>query len=491
MSEMENIVGNVVDGEGDLQVVSCTLSDLLNCHIKPIEGTAIQGQLVIPEYQRPYVWKEKQIDALLSDMLEFNEKELLNKPLYYLGSIIIHRDNGQLKVIDGQQRITTALLIQKVKNNPIRCGIKYSSSISISNIEYTLSYLRSIKNKEIFEFRDVEAISKVDLEQINVTLVITNSEDLAYTFFETQNTGGVRLSGSNILKAHHLRAIKKQKMINHQARKWESIAGDNVEHIIQQLTKIRYWDNRNWRQFPFYRDMVGIKETIIDEYTLNTKSSDEDISYYYSAVKNDNGRLLQMHESAYKQLKQPLSNGNNTLDYINDYIKLYETLFKRENDYLVDDEFYDFRMKVLHGKEGTLFLKELMEICLIAYVSRFGFYRLLEATLWLFRAVYSLRVSMARNVREDSIFKFVYDNQFIDNILEVFTPDELFLYLKRFRYSLNIENLEGNKYKGKHIKTLQSYFPVIRDNIHYKANPKDFDNDLMTAIKQKIEDNDI
>ncbi len=64
-----------------------------------------------------------------------------------------------------------------------------------------------------------------------------------------------------------------------------------------------------------------------------------------------------MHESSYKQLKQPLSNGNNTLDYINDYIHLQELLFGKINDYRIDDAFYEFRNRIVHGYDGTLFLK--------------------------------------------------------------------------------------------------------------------------------------
>jgi len=472
-----------------LQVASCTLSELLNSVVEPIPETSIQGQLVIPEYQRPYVWKEKQINSLLTDLVEYHENKSGNKPLYYLGSIIIHNDKGQLKIIDGQQRITTALLIQKIKESDFKSGIQYSSTVSINNIRYNLAYLRSIKEDEIFEYRGLDVFNKIDFDRINVTLVITNTEDLAYTFFETQNTGGVRLSGSDILKAHHLRAIESRKVVNFQARKWESIDSENVESIIQQLTKIRFWDNRKWRQFPFYRDIRGIKEVIIDEYTQKTNNNNEDVSYYYSAVKNEGGRLLQMHESSYKQLKQPLSNGNNTLDYINDYIQLHGTLFKAVDDHRIEDCFYDFRNKVLHGRDGTVFLKELMEICIIAYVSRFGFYRLFEASLWLYRAIYSLRVSTSRNVREDSVFKFVYENQFVDNILEVFTPDELFLFLKKYRYNFDVANADENKSKGRHINTLQNYFPGIKSISHFKATPKDFDKQLMIAINEKIKEN--
>lgn len=471
-----------------VQVASCTLQELLETNKQAIPNTEIAGQLTIPEYQRPYVWREKQINRLLSDLIEYQSITNTNKPMYYLGSIILHQDGKQLKIIDGQQRLTTALLLQKIVQPHKQSGISYTSVKSIRNIHSNLSYLKSIRNKDIFDFRDSSVLEDIDFNAINVTLIVTDTEDLAYTFFETQNTGGVRLDGSDILKAHHLRAIPDKKNINYQARRWESIASSNVEYVVQLLTKVRFWDNRNWKQFPFYRDSSGIKDAIIDEYTLQTSNND-DVSYYYIAVKNESGRLLQMYESTYKQLKQPLTNGNNTLDFISDYISLQNLLFGKVNDHRVDDDFYDFRDKVLHGENGTLFLKELFEIAMIAYVSRFGFYQLFEASMWLHRMVYSLRISMGRNVREDSIFKFVYDRQFIDNILEVYTTNELFNYLKRFSYTFSTDYLETRSVKGKHIETLRAYFDGIEDIEEYKLHPKSFDKHLMNAINNKIKTN--
>jgi uncharacterized protein with ParB-like and HNH nuclease domain len=470
----------------DVKVVSCTLEELFNTNNSAIVSTDISGQLTIPEYQRPYVWKEKQINQLLDGIIEHHDASMHDKPMYYLGSIILHKDGNTLKIIDGQQRITTSLLIQKIINPDFKSGINYTSGISISNIKHNLSYLKSIADKDIFDYRDQNVLQLFDPANINVTLIVTPTEDLAYTFFETQNTGGVRLDGSDILKAHHLRAISCKKTINYQARRWENYDNNKVEYIVQLLTKTRFWDNRKWRNFPFYRDSRGIKNAIIDEYTINTKNNKEDISYYYSAVKNVDGRLFQLHESNFKQLKQPLANGNNTLDYISDYIHLHDVLFGKLNDHRVSDEFYEFRNTVLHGNNGTLFLKELFESALIAYVSRFGFYRLFEAGLWLYRMIYSLRVTNQRNVREDGVFKFVYDNQFIDNILEVFTTDELFLFLKKFHYRLDTSNLEEKMAKGSHINTLKSYFKNIKAVDYYKNKPNDFDKDLMVSISEKI-----
>ncbi|MDP8099651.1 DUF262 domain-containing protein [Pasteurella atlantica] len=484
----------MIDNQEKVEVYSCTLKELLECNEIAI-NSSLKGKLCIPEYQRPYIWGEKQINKLLDDWIEYNQTDK-NKPLFYLGSIILHKDNDKLNIIDGQQRITTALLLQKIKDEKIINDITYHNSTSIECIKKNLSYLNAIKNGEIFEYsEDKNVIHSINFEKINVTLVVTYNEDLAYTFFETQNTGGVRLSGSHILKAHHLRAIDTIKQINYQARKWESYDNEDIEYIACLLTKVRFWDNRHWKRFPFYRDERGIKQSITDEFTLKTSPEKEDISYYYGATVKDGERLLQMHESSYKMLKQPLSNGNNTLDYINDYVNLYLILFKLEKKdahHQIDDRFYEFRDKLITGHNGTIFLKELFEISLICYVSRFGYYRIYEASLWLFRAIYSLRVSSERNVREDSVFKFVYDNQFIDNILEVFTPDELFNFLKKMRYKFNTENIlnnekeENNTVKTRFINSFNEYFKNMKSAQHYAENNTDFDKDLKQFINEKL-----
>jgi hypothetical protein len=475
----------------DVQVISCTFQDLLHAHLNStvIPNSAIKGSLTIPEYQRPYVWTEKQINRLLNDLHEYQQWKDIEKPLFYLGSIILHQVGNKLNIIDGQQRITTMLMLGKIQSPDFTTGLEYKTSLTVQNIKKNLSYLKAVKEKEIYEYKHCNIIEQLDFSKINITLVVTASEDLAYTFFETQNTGGIRLSGSDIVKAHHLRAIPSKKILNYQARRWEQMESEKVEHIMQYLGKIRYWDNRHWRRFPFYRDARGIKSELLDEFTERTLKTEEDISYHYSAVKFENGRQLQMYESQYKQLKQPLWDGNNSMDYINEYIDLYDLLFNKEkSDHRVPDSFYEFVEKLMHGHSGTIFLKELLEVAIMTYVSRFGFYRITESALWLYRFVYSLRVSTGRNVREDSVFKLVYDHQFIDNILEVFTVEQIHHYLKRFSYVFNTDNSEENQSKDRHIQSLSAYFGTygIKQIGDYVINPKQFDKDLSDAISNKV-----
>ena len=64
--------------------------------------------LSIPDYQRPYTWSEKNVVQLLDDVIEFSKY-----PEYRMGTIILHKNNGNLEIVDGQQRIMTSLLISK------------------------------------------------------------------------------------------------------------------------------------------------------------------------------------------------------------------------------------------------------------------------------------------------------------------------------------------------------------------------------------------
>ncbi len=78
--------------------------------LKEIFGGAPQ-KLVVPFFQRRYVWKEENWNELLNS-LEENE----DTPVF-LGSIIIkwseNRDPTEATIVDGQQRLTTLSLLTK------------------------------------------------------------------------------------------------------------------------------------------------------------------------------------------------------------------------------------------------------------------------------------------------------------------------------------------------------------------------------------------
>jgi len=76
-----------------------------------------KADFLIPDYQRPYAWDEEQCQTLWDDLFTFsfpnNDYEAFDKnDEYFLGSIVTFKnDNAQSEVIDGQQRLTTIMLI--------------------------------------------------------------------------------------------------------------------------------------------------------------------------------------------------------------------------------------------------------------------------------------------------------------------------------------------------------------------------------------------
>jgi len=76
-----------------------------------------KSDFLIPDYQRPYAWDEEQCQTLWDDIFTFsfpnnNYEEFDESEEYFLGSIVtFQNDDGKLEVIDGQQRLTTLMLI--------------------------------------------------------------------------------------------------------------------------------------------------------------------------------------------------------------------------------------------------------------------------------------------------------------------------------------------------------------------------------------------
>ncbi|RQH16681.1 DUF262 domain-containing protein [Okeania hirsuta] len=68
---------------------------------------------VIPDYQREYVWEEKEVNEFIQDIYEeFSEQNQNSYSEYFIGSIIVcSRGDNLYEVIDGQQRMTTAYLV--------------------------------------------------------------------------------------------------------------------------------------------------------------------------------------------------------------------------------------------------------------------------------------------------------------------------------------------------------------------------------------------
>lgn len=75
------------------------------------------SDFLIPDYQRPYAWSEEECQTLWEDIFNFaipddDATKFNSDDEYYLGPIVTFKnENGKLEVIDGQQRLTTLMLL--------------------------------------------------------------------------------------------------------------------------------------------------------------------------------------------------------------------------------------------------------------------------------------------------------------------------------------------------------------------------------------------
>jgi len=76
-------------------------------------GDVFTSFYLVPDYQREFVWEDKQVDQLLQDIhTEYSSNGPGAASEYFIGSIVVcARDDGVLELIDGQQRMTTAFLL--------------------------------------------------------------------------------------------------------------------------------------------------------------------------------------------------------------------------------------------------------------------------------------------------------------------------------------------------------------------------------------------
>lgn len=413
-------------------VASCSLAKLFsNQAIQARDGSWIEGVLSIPEYQRPYRWGEEQIKRLLKDYQQSQKQGSTVSP-YYLGSIILHQQligsDVRLNIIDGQQRITTLALLAFLEGQFQDTGLRYDSLESQKQIRHNLNWLKAQHN----DFSKL-----IDLDNISITLVVTLSEDDAYRFFETQNTGGVRLGGSDIIKAHHLRATPKAQQ-NGFAKLWESMG--KLDTVIDALVKGRYWQKLNFREQPSHRQPQQVRTAIVSELAECTGSKNEDVAYgrFTTTRFLNGGHITQQVQNGY-DIRQPLNAGINTIHYL----QYFEFLRQRYLDKNSQPEsgFRHFYQGLICELEGCDYLKKLYDTCLLLYISQFGDDYLDVVAIKLFRVAYSPRVTNQKAVRETSIPAFIRETPVLDWIGMSYTPEQCCERLDNFVLDVNRSNL--------------------------------------------------
>ena len=153
----------------------------------------LEGNFIIPGYQRGYRWNKQQIEDFLNDIFEFYEqfKNGKENKIYFLQPVVVmenynegtgndeNENEPEINIVDGQQRLTTVLLLNAVLLNP-------SNKYVPKNIDYRKSIKKQLDRDAIYyEFFD-KAIhyifsNEVETKNNKPTLKIKKNKVINYT----------------------------------------------------------------------------------------------------------------------------------------------------------------------------------------------------------------------------------------------------------------------------------------------------------------------
>lgn len=232
-------------------VKTLTINELLNK----------KDKYIIPIYQRNYAWGDDEISLLIQDLWNAYEKNK-DKNNYYIGSLVIYkRGNGDLEVIDGQQRLTTLTLIMHylksdtfVRNvyfehrNDSDYALEHLDSDSIPDV--FKNALKSIKKYWETERTEKEGMGLAEFLQENVKIIRTEvpkDTDLNH-YFEIMNTRGEQLEKHEVIKAALMEVLDTDSERSIFAKIWDACS-DMSRYVVMGINPSSLRENifgKNW-----------------------------------------------------------------------------------------------------------------------------------------------------------------------------------------------------------------------------------------------------
>ncbi|MFC7669015.1 DUF262 domain-containing protein [Hymenobacter humi] len=271
----------------------------------------------IPSYQRAYVWGKDQVYELLDDLsFALNENPADE---YFLGSIVLRKqtekklDYEEYEVLDGQQRLTTLLLLlavirdqsteaeiiaacqgcicqegNKILNTPGRFRLDSDRGSRVQqffkdHVEKPGGTLdQQLKQKWDVEKEDksarnmamavlqiqayfgenpdlkLDALTAFLLNQVLLIYVATEDMSDAFRLFTILNDRGMPLRNSDILKAQNLGKVKEDKKAMY-AKDWEEMEselGDDVDRFLAYVRTILVKDKARHNLITEYKTKV-------------------------------------------------------------------------------------------------------------------------------------------------------------------------------------------------------------------------------------------
>ena len=353
--------------------------------------------LKIPDYQRPYKWKIKNVNQLIDDILFHKDKQG-----YRLGTLVLHKDDeNNFNIVDGQQRVITIFLLAYCLSNRNKLNMKidfskfsFDNKISQNNIKVNYSII----DKRIEEFYNF--IIEFFLNRCELVKVVIDDVQEAFQFFDSQNARGKDLEPHDLLKAFHLREMSKSteddkiKVVE----EWENLESKELTNLFANyLFKIRNWSKGN-SAYYFTKNDIDIFKGVNIETQNYPFMKQLQINNYYVDKQNEAERVNNYHFDYPFQIDQIVINGKRFFEMVIYYNNLIKDINALKESFKKDTVEYDI-LNTLdtyrgHNRSGDRYVRNLFNCALVYYIDKFGKIDLDRTIKKLFIWAYNLRFKL-------------------------------------------------------------------------------------------------
>lgn len=368
-----------------------------------------KADFLIPDYQRPYAWGEKECQTLWDDLFLFafpeNNCDLFNgDDEYFLGPIVTFKnDEGKLEIIDGQQRLTTLMLLLRafyakygsmkddkaIKTSkmieqciwktdefgdPDKTALKINSEVATdkqkdeflnilktgvipdnASSSYANNY-RFFQQKIVsFQSEYSDWFSKLPVRIMNNCILLpieAESQDTALRIFSTLNDRGKPLSDADIFKAQFYKFYSSKGQKEEFIQRWKDleVLCDSIFHPITGTPM----DEIFTRYMYYERAKQGIKSSTTEAlrkfYEKNTYSllkKDEtfdniiDLANFWNDVQNQS--IERFSDRVLRRLFVLNYAPNGMWTY---FVSVYYMANRNAAGSLDDEKFFDFLNKI-------------------------------------------------------------------------------------------------------------------------------------------------
>ncbi|MFB1284378.1 DUF262 domain-containing protein [Helicobacter pylori] len=277
-------------------------------------GKSQEKQFVIPIYQRLYSWKKEQCEQLWDDIIKIGGNDKMNG--HFIGSILYVRvdatHSSPLLIIDGQQRLTTIMLLfialrnhlndedeflekfshQKIQNryliNSDKDGDnKFRLILSESDKDTLLSLIdkdrrkpsepssKIMENFKLFEewirknTDKLETIFKGLEKLMIVWIALEKGKDDPQLIFESMNSKGIELTQTDLIRNYIVMETEVEKQESFYNQYWrameedfkqnETLFNQFVRHYLTIKTREIPNINKVYEAFKDYQQKEGIE----------------------------------------------------------------------------------------------------------------------------------------------------------------------------------------------------------------------------------------